>query len=141
MRRPMLATAALTLLPLGACSSGGTPTSEAMPMNSANAMMDMPRPDGRSFDVHSLPVYPGSKMADMKIMAHTAPDDMAYSFSSPAPLATVHDWFKQTLPARGYRLTEQGNGFAGTDSQGKMFQLELGDGPHGTTLGTITAAG
>ncbi|MBY0582458.1 MAG: hypothetical protein K2P68_05995 [Sphingomonas sp.] len=138
MIRP-ITTAPLLALALAGCSSGGTNAADTMPMNSAGAMMDMPKPDGRSFDVKALPMYPGATMIDMKIMAHTTPDAMAYSFAAPAPLATVHDWFKDALPKAGLAVTEQGEDFTGTDKDGKMFRLDLARAAGDTTTGTITS--
>lgn len=126
---------------LAACSSGGTPATDTMPMNSAAAMTDMPQPDGRSFVPHMLPLYPGSKMVDMKIMAHTSPDDMAYSFASPAPLPTVRAWYKDALAKAGIAATETNGGFTGKDTSGAPFVLALDKAPDGRTTGTITSGG
>lgn len=132
--------AAMTLATLlAACSSGGTPAADTMPMNSAGAMTDMPQPDGRSFVPHMLPLYPGSKMVDMKIMAHTSPDNMAYSFASPAPLPTVRAWYKDALAKAGITATQTKGGFTGKDTAGAPFVLALDQGPDGRTMGTITS--
>lgn len=131
----------LALALAGCSSSGGTPASEAMPMNSPAAMMDMPRPDGRSFDVHAVPLPPGAKMAEMQITAHTEADNMAFSFTAPGTPEAIHAWFGNALPKAGYQVTEQGMGFTGTDKAGKMFKLDLAAAGNGATLGQITAGG
>ena len=134
-----LLTAILLAAPLAACSSGGTPAGDAMPMNATRAMTDMPQPDGRSFVPHMLPLYPGSKMVDMKIMAHTQPDDMAYSFTSPAALDAVRSWYRGALAKAGITATETATGFMGKDKSVAAFVLALSDGPNGATSGTITS--
>jgi len=138
MVRHMLPIVAALML-AGCTSSGGTPSNEAMPLDNAMAMTAMPMPDGRMFDPHSVPLYPGSTMAEMRITAHDAPDDMAFAFVSPAPLADVSAWFAQNLPAKGYHIAATPTGFAGTDPKGDGFKLDLAQGKDGTTSGTITA--
>ena len=133
MTRSILTLASLSLV-LGACSE---PARVAAPAAN-DAMMEMDMPDGTPVDMAAVPMFPGATMVDMKIMPHMPDDAMNMNFDAPAAPGAVRDWYADTLAKKGFTLTPNAQGLAGTDPAGKPFALILEAAPGGHTLGTIS---
>lgn len=120
---------------LAGCTERAAAPAAAMAGNNA---MDMPMPDGRAVDMAALPLYPGSKMIDMKIMPHEADDMVDVAFDSPADPATVRSWYAETLGKQGYALKAAGSILAGTDASGNPIRIDVQPAPGGHSIGTIS---
>lgn len=133
MARSFFALCALTV-GLAGCSE---PSRVVAPTPANDTMMAMDMPDGSPVDMAMLPLFPGAKMIDMKIMPHMPDDEMAMNFDAPADVASVRDWYAAELAKKGFRLTANATGLAGTDPSGNNFRLVLQAAPGGHTLGMI----
>jgi hypothetical protein len=94
------------------------------------------------FEVNGVKLYPGStlKGLDVKANAQDSEKDgrVATSFDSPASLARVQAWFRDAMAKHGFKVSQQGNGFAGTTDDGQPVTVELeADGPD-KTKGSMT---
>ena len=106
------------------------------------------RLDSKDFDMNGVHLYPGSTISAMNIDAHDggkAGDDddsgtVRVSFASPAPAATVRDWFQQKLSAAGFTVSTSGNGLVGTTNEKKPFKLDLAPDGSDKSKGTITVS-
>lgn len=137
MLRPIICALGAAML-LASCSQPAGNHAAAPAANGADAMMAMDKPDGTPFDIHGVPVYPGSTMADVKIMPHMPDDDMMYGFDSPAAPSVVRDWLAGELARDGYHMTVDGKDLVGTDPRRQPLRIALEPAPGGHTLGTIT---
>ena len=133
MIRLMLVAVAFAI-PLAGCSEAAH---QPTPAATGDAMMAMPMPDGAMASMADVPLYPGAKMIDMKIMPHLADDMMDYNFDAPADPATVRDWFAAELGKKGYAVEPAGDSLIGSDPAGKPFRVDLRPGAQGHTIGTI----
>lgn len=132
-----------TLIVLGALSGALAGCGSPAPMPTggaamANAMTDMPMPDGRRIEMGQVPQFPGAVMVDMKIMPHQPADMMDFSFDAPARPADVLAWYKVELPKAGYSVTEQAGDLIGVGPGRAPFRLALKSAPDGHTIGTIS---
>ena len=85
---------------------------------------------GANFDLNGIELYPGSTIRDFKLDAQDGKDGadsgkVAVRFDSPAALAKVQPWFRDTLTKRGYTLAPKGDGFTGVNAEGDKVALEL----------------
>jgi len=138
MTRPILGGAALLIamaIPLAACSE--TARAPVATMAGSNAM-DMPMPDGSAVDLAMVPLYPGARMIDMKIMPHEEDDMMGMAFDSPADAATVRRWYLDTLGPKGFVLSANGTALVGTDPSGKPVRIEVKPAAGGHSTGIIS---
>lgn len=133
MTRFLLIGAGLAL-PLAACSETG-PAAKATA--SADAMNQMDMPDGTPADMNAVPLYPGSKMVDMKIMPHLADDAMTVNFDSPVTPDLVRAWYLAELPKKGFAVAAEEDGIAGKGPDGHTLRITLEAAPDGHTLGAI----
>ncbi|MEO5867817.1 MAG: hypothetical protein ABIS14_01510 [Sphingomonas sp.] len=165
-----LATLALVFaLPLAACGSGKDGTSIAFNANgsggnvlggvdaksgemSINApgfsgKINLPkiRLDADNVDLNGVHLYPGSKVAAMKIDAHDdgklGKDDggtVKISFESPAGPDTVRAWFENKLSHAGFTVHDDGTGLSGTTDEHKPFTLDLSPDGADHAKGTMT---
>lgn len=90
------------------------------------------------FEVNGVKLYPGSTMKDFNIDATDDSDKgrekdgghVAIKFESPASLDKVQAWFRDAMAKHGFKVSSQGNGFAGTTDDGEPVTVELeADGP------------
>jgi len=90
--------------------------------------------DSADFQVSGVKLYPGSTVRDFNLDKGR----VAMSFDSPASLDKVQAWFRDNMAARKFKVSPQGNGFAGTTDEGDPVTLELT--PDGTdkTKGKLT---
>ncbi|MBY0306559.1 MAG: hypothetical protein K2W86_15575 [Sphingomonas sp.] len=130
-----VATLAAMAITLVGCAAPAPTSAVAMAGNNA---MDMPMPDGSAVDMAALPLYPGSKMVDMKIMPHEVDDMIDLAFDSPADPATVRAWYVDTLGKQGFTLKEDGTALAGTDADGKPIRIDVQPAPGGHSTGTVS---
>ena len=82
------------------------------------------------FDVNGLKLYPNSAIRELNAVGNDKLGEkqnshVTVAFDSPAPLATVQAWFRDTLAKQGFKVEAKGNGFAGTTKDGDPFTLEL----------------
>jgi len=100
--------------------------------------------DSADFQVSGVKLYPGSTVRDFNLDAserggsEKAQGRLSIAFDSPAPLEKVQAWFRDNMAARKFKVSAQGNGFAGTTDEGDPVTLELT--PDGTdkTKGKMT---
>lgn len=137
MTRSILLALAVAL-PLAGCNGPAATTSPTPAATSADAMNQMDMPDGSPVDMASVPLYPGAKMVDMKIMPHMPVDAMAINFDAPAAPGVVRDWYAAQLGAKGFKLQPDATGLAGTDPSGGAVHIALEAAPGGHTFGTIS---
>ncbi|MDF7777321.1 hypothetical protein P1X14_18835 [Sphingomonas sp. AOB5] len=95
------------------------------------------------FDISGMKLYPGSTARDFKINAGSNgggrdKDHVELSFDAPAPLAKVQGWYRDEMAKRGFKMTPQGTGFAGTTDEGQPMTLELEADGADKTKGTLT---
>lgn len=128
-------TAIAVALPLAGCN--GPATVAPARTASSDAMNQMDMPDGSPVDMTSVPFYPGAKMVDVKIMPHEPADAMTMNFDAPAAPSVVRDWYVTELGAKGFKLSPDGNGLAGTTPAGGLIHIKLDAAPGGHTLGAI----
>jgi hypothetical protein len=87
------------------------------------------------FNVNGVKLYPGSTIHDFNIDATAEDSDkgkghVAIKFDSPASLGKVQAWFRDAMAKRNFKVSPQGNGFAGTTDDGQPVTIELeADGP------------
>ena len=109
-----------------------------------DASIKMPKMDitGENFDVHGVKLYPGSTIRDVDIDAHDGNGDkdgrVALKFEAPASLDKVQAWFRDAMAKHGFKVSPQGNGFAGTTDEGQPITLELEAVGGDKAKGTIT---
>jgi hypothetical protein len=89
---------------------------------------------GSNFDVNGVKLYPGSTIRDVNIDAHDGGDNkdghVAIKFESPGSLEKVQAWFRDAMAKHNFKVSPQGNGFAGTTDDGQPVTVELeADGP------------
>jgi len=100
--------------------------------------------DAADFQVSGVKLYPGSTVRDFNLDAsdrNGASKDhgrLSITFESPASLEKVQTWFRDNMAARKFKVSAQGNGFAGTTDEGDPVTVELT--PDGTdkTKGKMT---
>ncbi|MEZ0243658.1 MAG: hypothetical protein ACAH11_09805 [Sphingomonas sp.] len=106
-----------------------------------NASVTLPKIkiDAEDFDVNGVKLYPGSTVRDFNLDATEANGGgkdkgrLSLSFDSPASLDKVQAWFRDNMAKRKFKVSAQGNGFAGTTDEGDPITLELTpDGPDKT---------
>jgi len=82
-----------------------------------------------NFDVSGVKLYPGSTIKDLNVAAHEGSGDndgrVAITFESPASLDKVQAWFRDAMAKHHFKVSPQGNGFAGTTDDGQPLTLEL----------------
>jgi hypothetical protein len=86
--------------------------------------------EGGNFDLNGIDLYPGSTVRDFKLDARDGKQGedsgkVAIRFESPAGLAKVQGWYRESLTRLGYTLAASGNGFTGTKADGDKVRLEL----------------
>lgn len=99
--------------------------------------------DSADFDISGLKLYPGSKPRDFKVDAGNGgagpgQDHVSISFDAPAPLATVQSWYRDEMAKKGFKVSAQGDGFAGTTDKGEPVTLELKADGADKSKGTLT---
>lgn len=137
MTRSILGTVALLAAAnaLAACSEPARTPAAAMAGSNA---MDMPMPDGAAVDMAMVPLYPGAKMIDMKIVPHEVDDMMGMAFDAPADAATVTTWYSATLASKGFKLAPQGTALVGTDPSGNPVRIDVTPAAGGHSTGVIS---
>lgn len=136
-RTLFLSVASLTMIVLGSTSCTEQPSVTSSAMAGSNAM-DMPMPDGRAVDMASVPLYPGSRMVDMKIAPHQ-PDDMVdMAYDNPANSTVVRAWYADTLSKKGFALREDGTALIGVDPAGKVIRIDIQPAANGHSTGLIS---
>ena len=144
----------LTLLPLAACGGSGTGTSFSINATSdedgnstittdSNGQMAIKAPgfegaiklpkfhvNAENFDFNGVKLYPDSQVSALNVDADdskTGEDKgkVRVAFESPAALATVQDWFRDKMTARGFKIESDGDGLKGTTDEGDPFKLIL----------------
>lgn len=84
-----------------------------------------------NFDMNGVKLYPNSTITSFNVDATDHPGDkkdegkVTAAFSSPADLAKVQAWFREKLTAKGFKFGQEGNGFAGTTTDGERFTIDL----------------
>lgn len=124
MRTALLA---LPLLALAGCNGGFD-----MNVSGDNVSIhsDMVLNDA-DVDLNGVRLYPGSTVNDFRIDAHGGKKDedgsgnVVIKFDSPAGVAKVRDWLRDSVSKRGYALTDTADGFTGQDSEGRTVRLTL----------------
>ena len=86
--------------------------------------------DAADFDVNGVKLYPGSTVRDFKLDASEGFDTkgkghLSIAFDAPASLDKVQAWFRDNMAARKFKVSAQGNGFAGTTDEGDPVTVEL----------------
>lgn len=93
------------------------------------------------FDVNGVKLYPGSELHDFNINASDSggKDDgrVSLTFTSPAALEKVQDWFRDKMAERDFKVKPQGNGFTGTTDEGDPISLTLDADGADHTKGTL----
>ncbi|MCW3847117.1 hypothetical protein OF829_07685 [Sphingomonas sp. LB-2] len=105
-----------------------------------NASISLPKIDidAADFDVNGVKLYPGSTVKDFKLdasegFAAKGKGHLSIAFDAPASLDKVQAWFRDNMAKRNFKVSAQGNGFAGTTDEGDPVTLELTpDGPDKT---------
>lgn len=143
----------LTLLPLAACGGSGTGTSFSINASEedgnstittdSNGQMAIKAPgfegaiklpkfhvNAENFDFNGVKLYPNSQIGALNVDADDskAGEDkgkVRVAFESPAALATVQDWFRDKMTARGFKVAADGDGLKGTTDEGDPFRLML----------------
>ena len=108
--------------------------------------VDLPKVDidSADFQVSGVKLYPGSTVRDFNLDASDSNSGgkdhgrLSIAFEAPASLDKVQAWFRDNMAARKFKVSAQGNGFAGTTDEGDPVTLELT--PDGTdkTKGKMT---
>jgi hypothetical protein len=98
--------------------------------------------DAADFDVNGMKLYPGSSIRDFNISANDKSGDkddgnVTVAFTSPAALDKVQSWFRDKMAERAFKVTPQGNGFAGTTDDDQPLLLELTADGAERTKGTL----
>jgi hypothetical protein len=62
-------------------------------------------------------------------------------FDSPAALATVQNWFRDSFRKSGYMLQPQGNGFTAVATDGSKVELQLDADGETRSKGRMTTTG
>jgi hypothetical protein len=86
--------------------------------------------DEANFDVNGVKLYPGSTIKDFNLDASDGGTDkhkgrVGIAFEAPAALDKVQAWFRDNMAKRGFKVSAQGSGFAGTTDEGDPITLEL----------------
>lgn len=144
----------LALLPLAACGGPGTGTSFSINATSdedgnatittdSNGQMAIKAPgfegaiklpkfqvNAENFDFNGVKLYPNSQVSALNVDADdskTGKDKgkVRIAFESPAALATVQDWFRDKMSARGFKVAADSDGLKGTTDEGDPFKLVL----------------
>ncbi len=104
-----------------------------------NVSANLPKFNVDSADVSGIKLYPGSTVRDFNLDATDGgrgekdQGRVSLSFDAPASLDKVQAWFRDKMAARKFKVSPQGNGFAGTTDKGDPVTLELdADGPDKT---------
>ena len=114
-----------------------------------NASINLPQVkiDAADFEVNGVKLYPGSTIRNFNLEATEgsgAEKDkgrMDLSFDAPASLDKVQAWFRDAMAKRKFKVSPQGNGFAGTTDEGDPITVELNaDGADKTTGRMIVGA-
>lgn len=101
--------------------------------------------DSADFQVSGVKLYPGSTVRDFNLDASDSNGGgdkdqgrLSIAFDAPGSLEKVQAWFRDNMAARKFKVSAQGNGFAGTTDEGDPVTLELT--PDGTdkTKGKMT---
>jgi hypothetical protein len=95
-----------------------------------DATVKLPKMDisGENFDVNGVKLYPGSTVKDVNVDASSGDDKdgrVALKFEAPASLDKVQAWFRDAMAKHHFKVSPQGNGFAGTTDEGQPITLEL----------------
>lgn len=93
-------------------------------------------------EVSGIKLYPGSTVRDFTLEANTGGDNgkerVVVAFDAPASLDKVQAWFRDKMNARKFKVSPQGNGFAGTTENGDPVTLELNADGDAKTVGKMT---
>jgi hypothetical protein len=85
--------------------------------------------DAKDFEVSGVRLYPGSSISSLRAATQDRDGDsngrVRIEFESPAPPATVRDWFRDNMTKQGFKVTSRENNLAGTTDDGDPFALEL----------------
>jgi len=105
-------------------------TSVKMPGVDASIKLPKIDIDEADFDVNGVKLYPGSTIKDFNLDASDTGTDkhkgrVGIAFEAPASLDKVQAWFRDNMAKRGFKVSAQGNGFAGTTNDGEPVTLEL----------------
>ncbi|MBW4331229.1 hypothetical protein KY084_10135 [Stakelama sp. CBK3Z-3] len=102
--------------------------------------------DSDDFDLDGVNLYPGSSVDSMNIDASAGALNekkglVHIGFTSPAPVATVRDWFTGKFENRGFDFRQDGDRITGTTSDGDRFDLRLSQAAAGRTHGELDIRG
>lgn len=93
-------------------------------------------------DLSGVKLYPGSKVHEFNLDATgNGGEDkgrVVVAFEAPAGLEKVQAWFQDKMAARKFKVSPQGNGFAGTTDEGAPVTLELNADGADKTRGKMT---
>ena len=95
-----------------------------------DASIKLPKMDitGSNFEVDGVRLYPGSTVKDVNVDASSGDEKdgrVAIRFEAPASLDKVQAWFRDAMAKHHFKVSPQGNGFAGTTDEGQPITLEL----------------
>jgi hypothetical protein len=123
-------------------SDGNGVASIKLPGIDASIKLPPIKVSAADFEVNGVKLYPGSTLKGLDVNANAQDNEkdgrVATSFDSPASLAKVQAWFRDAMAKHGFKVSQQGNGFAGTTDDGQPVTVELeADGPD-KTKGSMT---
>lgn len=86
--------------------------------------------DAEDFEMNGVTLYPGSKITNLHVNAeeHAGRRDkgeVTVDFTSRAAPATVQQWFREKMTAKGFKAETDGAGLKGTTDEGDPFTLRL----------------
>lgn len=85
--------------------------------------------DAEDFDLNGVKLYPGSTIGGLDVNAVEQKGEdkgkVSVAFTSPAPIATVQAWFRDTMAKRNFKVEADGTGLKGTTDEGDAFRLAL----------------
>lgn len=138
MTRSIFGTMALLAATTGALTACAEPARAPDAAMAGGNVTDMQMADGSPVDMTIVPLYPGAKMIDMKIMPHKEDDMTDVAFDSAADSATVRAWYLSTLEPKGFTLKAEGTALVGTDPVGKPVRIDVTPTAGGHSTGVIS---
>lgn len=100
--------------------------------------------DSADFQVSGVKLYPGSTVRDFNLDASDRSGSgkdhgrVSLTFDAPGTLDKVQAWFRDNMAARKFKVSAQGNGFAGTTDEGDPITVELNADGADKTKGKMT---
>ena len=107
-----------------------------LPGISANISLPTEMMTGGKFDIDGVPLFPGSKVSNVKI--GTESEAFSMKFDAPAEPSKVAAWFQERFVEKSLTVSKTNKNLSGKTSDGNTFTIDLAPAAGGHSTGTIT---